>query len=196
MSALHRRRARAALAVAGTLLAVTAALAMAGCGVPLDSAPRPITQTTIAPTDATPTTIASTGAPEVSVYFLNGDRLQRIGYPVEGDPTIRQALDFVLAAPPESSDEDLHTSVPPGTELRSVEVTGGVATVDLTSAINDVSGPAQKEAFAQIVFTALAFDEVQSVRFLIDGEPIDAPTDDGNLAEVSAGNYDAPLNPR
>lgn len=184
------RRTLLALAVA-----VTAAV-LAGCGVPLDRAPRPITQTTIAPTDATPTTIATSGAPEVSVYFLNGDQLQRIGYPVEGDPTIGQALDFVLAAPPEPIGEDLHTSVPPGTELRSVEVTDGVATVDLTSAINDVSGPAQKEAFAQIVFTALAFDDVQTVRFLIDGEPIDAPTDDGNLAEVTADNYDAPLNPR
>jgi hypothetical protein len=31
---------------------------------------------------------------------------------------------------------------------------------------------------------------------LIDGEPIDAPTDDGNLAKVDADNYDPPLNPR
>ena len=71
-----------------------------------------------------------------------------------------------------------------------------MATIDLTSEINDVTGPAQKEAFAQIVFTALAFEEVQQVRFLIDNEVIDAPTDDGNLALISAENYDAPLNPR
>ena len=177
--------------------AAVAASVLAGCGVPIDPEPRPITQTTLAVTDATPTTIAPDGAAqEVSVYFLNGDRLERKGYPVEGEPTIGKALDFVLAAPAEDGTTELHTAIPPGTELRGVEVTDGIATIDLTSAINDVSGPTQKEAFAQIVFTALAFDEVQSVRFMIDGEGIDAPTDDGNLAEVSAGNYDAPLNPR
>lgn len=179
-----------------TLLAAAISIAVASCGVPLDDAPRPITQTTLAPTDTAPTTIVTPGAQEVSVYFLNGERLERQGYPVEGEPTIRQALEYVLAAPPDGTEETLHTSVPPGTELRSVEVTDGVATIDLTSEINDVTGPAQKEAFAQIVFTALAFEEVQQVRFLIDNEVIDAPTDDGNLALISAENYDAPLNPR
>lgn len=185
---MNRRFAFAAAAIAGSVLV--------SCGVPIDRAPRPITQTTLSDADETPTTIASSGAPEVSVYFLNGDTLQRQGYPVDGDPTLSKALSFVLAAPAEGSGADIRTSVPPGTQVRSAEVTDGVATIDLTSSINDVTGPAQKEAFAQIVFTALAFDNVQSVRFLIDGKPIDAPTDDGNLAVVTADNYNPPLNPR
>ena len=80
--------------------------------------------------------------------------------------------------------------------LHGAMVADGLATIDLSSEIDDIGGPAQKKAFAQIVFTALGFDEVERVRFLVDGKPVDAPTDDGNLAEVTADDYDPPLNPR
>lgn len=187
-----RRRA----AIACGALAVTSGLAaLAGCGVPLDDVPRPISNTTVASTDV-PTTISPTGAATVPVYFLNGERLQAVEYPVEGEVTLGKALDFVLAAPPEDSSADLRTSIPPGTRLRGVEVADGLATIDLTGEISDIGGPPQKEAFAQIVFTALGFDEVREVQFQIDGKPIDAPTDDGNVAVVSADAYNPPLNPR
>ena len=189
-----RRRTVAGLALA---FAAAALLSAAGCGVPIDQEPRPINQTTVVVTETVPTTISPTGGDLVSVYFLNGERLQAQEYPVEGEVTLGKALDYVLAAPPVDEPADLHTSVPPGTGLRGVTVDDdGLATIDLTGEINDIGGAVQKEAFAQIVFTALDFDEVQEVQFMIDGEPIDAPTDDGNLAVVSADNYDPPLNPR
>jgi spore germination protein GerM len=172
-------------------------LGLAACGVPIDQEPRAISQTTIAPaaTVTVPTTVSPGGA-SVAVYFLNSNALQAQEYPVEGEVTLGKALDFVLATPPDDTSPALHTSVPPDTRLRGVEVADGLATIDLTSEINDIGGSTQKQAFAQIVFTALGFDEVQEVRFLIDGRPIDAPTDDGNLSVVSAENYDPPLNPR
>jgi spore germination protein GerM len=188
MSPVLRRSATAAAAIAVVVLA--------GCGVPLDREPRPISQTTIAPAATVPTTVAPSGAPTVSVYFLNGDRLEAQQYPVEGEATLGDALGFVLAAPPDDA-TSLRTSVPPDTRLRGVTVDeDGLATIDLSGEIDDVSGPTQKEAFAQIVFTALGFDEVQQVRFLVDGEAIDAPTDDGNVAVISADDYEPPLNPR
>jgi len=182
-----------ALAAAASL---TVLAVLVGCGVPLDDAPRAISKTTTATTDTVPVTISPTGAPAVAVYFLNGERLQAVEYPVEGEATLGQALSFVLSAPPDDGSADLRTSVPPGTRLRGVEVAGGLATIDLTGEIKDVSGSPQKEAFAQILFTALGFNEVQEVQFQIDGKPIDAPTDDGNLATVSADDYKPPLNPR
>ena len=188
---LPRRLLAGGLAAAAALASLAA---LPGCGVPIDREPRPINQTTVAPAATVPTTVAPTGAPSVSVYFLNDDRLQAEQYPVEGEITLGKALDFVLAAPPEGS--DLDSSVPPDTQLRGVVVEDGTATIDLTSQINDIGGPNQKEAFAQIVFTALGFDEVDEVQFQVDGESIDAPTDDGNLATVTADNYDPPLNPR
>jgi len=190
------RRHRSLVTLAAALSAISLGL-VASCGIPLDDEPRTIAQTTITPTTETPTTISlTTDAPEVSVYFLRGESLERQGYPVEDEPTVQQAVAFVLEPPAGGTSPALRSSVPPGTALRSIEVAGGAAIIDLTAEISDVSGPAQKEAFAQIVFTTLAFDDIDRVRFLVDGEAIDAPSDDGNLAVVRAENYDAPLNPR
>jgi spore germination protein GerM len=188
---------RRCVRTAAALAVATALAAAAGCGVPLDREPRPINQTTVAPAATVPTTVAPSGAPTVPVYFLNGDRLEAQEYPVEGEATLGKALDFVLAAPPDDAPTSLRTAIPPGTRLRGVTVADdGLATIDLTGEIDDVSGPTQKEAFAQIVFTALGFDEVQEVSFLVDGKAIDAPTDDGNLAVITVDDYEPPLNPR
>jgi spore germination protein GerM len=176
--------------------ALAGLVGLAGCGVPIDREPRPINQTTVTPAKPVPTTVAKVGGPKVAVYYLNRDRLQAEELAVEGEVSLGKALAFVLAAPPDDASSELRTSVPPDTQLRGVVVEDGLATIDLSGEINDIGGPAQKEAFAQIVFTALEFDEVQRVRFSVDGEPVDAPTDDGNLAEVTAENYDPPLNPR
>jgi spore germination protein GerM len=181
--------------LAAALVAVAASV-LAACGIPLDEAPEVVSSPTSSGSAAPTTTLADGASAEVAVYFLRGDRLEAQSYPVAGSPQLRDALGFVLARPAEGSDPELRTSVPPGTTLRRVQVAGDVASIDLSSDIDDVSGLAQKEAFAQMVFTALAFTDVQQVRFLVEGRTIDAPTDDGNLSLISADNYDKPLNPR
>lgn len=182
--------------LAGLAVAALAVAGLAACGVPLDSQPRAITRTTVTANDVPPTTSASPGAQDVSVYFVRDDRLEEVRYPVSGDATLSAALRFALGSPAEGSPAGLTTAVPPGTRLRGVAVADGVASVDLSSEINDISGENQKQAFAQLVFTALSFRGVSAVRFLIQGKPVDAPTDHGNLAEVAADDYDPPLNPR
>ena len=180
------------------LLAATVALALAaivaGCGIPVDDSPRAISRTTASPETAVPTTLSGTESEQVSVYFLRGESLERQTRDVDQEPTLGQAIGFVLEPPPEGS--DLSTAVPPGTRLLGVEVDDQVATIDLTSEINDVTALLQKRAFAQIVFTALAWEGVEAVRFEVEGEPTDAPTDDGDLAVVNADDFDPPLNPR
>lgn len=183
--------------IAAALGAVALVVALVGCGVPLDSHPRRITQTSeVDPADVPPTTSASPGAQEVSVYFLRDDRLEEVRYPVS-DPSLGAAISYVLAGPTSTSSSQLRTAVPPGTDLLGVEIRdGGVARIDLSSEINDISGETQKEAFAQLVFTALSYRGVDRVRFLIEGKGVDAPTDDGNLTVVTADDYQKPLNPR
>jgi spore germination protein GerM len=178
------------------VVAAIAAASVAGCGVPLDESPQPITRPTLASERNTPTTVARSDGPEAGVYFLSDDRLVRVAYPVADEPTLGDALGFALSAPAEGADREVRTAIPPGTELRSVEVSNAIATIDLTDEMNDVQGQSQKEAFAQLVFTALEFDEVRGVRFRIDGKPIDAPTDQGNLSVIDADDYEPPLNPR
>lgn len=178
------------------LAIVAASLVASSCGVPLDTSPRAINQTTV-PVDETPTTTPTTsdtpGAATVAVYFLRSGRLEAARYPVEGDSTLRKALELVLGGP--QDDATLSTSIPPDTSLLGVTIEGSTAMIDLTSEIGDISGQPGKQAFAQIVFTALSFAEVDTVTFRVEGQPIVAPTDRGNLEAVSAEDYDPPLNP-
>lgn len=184
------RRSRSAWMLAG---AVALGAVVAGCGVPLDNEPRPVTGATV-PRETTPTTSASPTAQEVSVYYLEGDHLAVTRYPVEGEPTLDAALGFLLSGEPTGQAK---TVIPPGTSLRSLKVDDDLATIDLTSEIvDDTSGQVQKQAFAQIAFTALATENINQVRFLVDGKPVEVPTDRANQNVITADDYDPPLNPR
>lgn len=197
MSAVHpeqirtgvpRRRRAVAATVAGALIA--AITAISACGVPIDDEPRAIGRTTIDPdSDAarqTPTTSDSPGARQVSVYFMRQEALVAVDFPVDGIPSIDDALTFATGEPPAG----YNTSIPSGTSILSVEVESSVATIDLTGDINDVSGQTQKQAYAQLVFTAFAFRDLDAVRFEVDGKAVDAPTDNGNRESVTVDDYD------
>ena len=174
--------------------ALVIALWLGACGVPLDSAPRAINRTTttlVSQTTVPPSEEAA--APKVRVYFLNDDRLVATDIAVEAEPDLARAIGLVLATKP---DAPLQTRIPPGTNLLGLRVEGSVALIDLSDAIEDISGPTQKEAYAQIVFTALEFTQITSVQFRVQGKPVDAPTDNSNLAVVTADDYAPPLNPR
>ena len=191
---LHRAPRRHQVVLVGVLLAVAAAVG--GCGVPLDSSPRVIPRTTTVESgpgsqQQTPTTSGSPTARTISAYFLRDEGLQRVLYRVEGEPTLSGALAFVCSDPPEA----LKTSIPTGTRILSAHLDGHVAIIDVTSAINDISGLPQKQAYAQMVFTALAFSGVSAVEFHVDGKAVDAPTDNGNRTQVTDSDYRGALNP-
>ena len=183
------------------LLTLLAGLVLlAACGVPLDSSPRTISRDpadTTEPADVPPTTNGSPTAQKVSLYFLRQDHLEEVRYGVTESPTLGSAMAYVLAGPQGGSSSKYRTAIPPGTELSGdAIVRNGTARIDLSGEINFISGETQKQAFAQLVFTALALPGVQKVRFLIEGKGVDAPTDDGNLTLVTADDYKSPLNPR
>ena len=58
-----------------------------------------------------------------------------------------------------------------------------VLVVDLNSNIDNVRGDGSRLAFGQIVCTADAFDEVQAVRFEVEGQPRAAPKGDGESTD-------------
>jgi hypothetical protein len=167
----------------------TTLTAVAGCGVPIDDGPRAISRTTVDPSvddsRVTPTTSDRPGAVEVTAYFIGDQRLVGVAFPVDDEPGLRDALAFALGEPP----RQLTTALPSGTQILSAEVVDAVAVIDLTSEINDISGQSQKQAYAQLAFTAFTFADVVRVQFLVDGEPVDAPTDDGNKAVVTPDDF-------
>lgn len=197
MTRLSARGATIATAVAA--LAAVAVLA-AGCGVPLDSSPRPISRTSVVSGAVsgreTPTTSASPTAIDVAAFFLRDETLVAGKFRIGAAPTLPDVLAFVFGDPPPG----LTTSIPAGTRLISVKVAGRVATIDLSSHINDVSGQSQKQAYAQIVFTALRSTQVpgrqlEAVQFEVEGKAVDAPTDNGNRNSVTQADYRGPLRP-
>jgi hypothetical protein len=87
----------------------------------------------------------------------------------------RIALTALLSGPTNAEREAfIGTEIPDGTELLGLNIAGGVATVDLSDEFAD-SGSSLEETvrLAQVVYTITQFDTVRSVRFRIDGEPVD-----------------------
>jgi hypothetical protein len=102
----------------------------------------------------------------VAVYFLRDGKLSPVRRTVEQSPAVaRTALTSLLAGP--TADEraaGLTTAIPQGTTVENLELTGGVATVDL----GDDAPPDGEQGLretAQIVATLTRFPTVQAVRF-------------------------------
>ncbi len=186
---MTRRRCCTVALVAGLAL-VTA------CGVPLDDEPRAITRTSLGSASETVTTETTSAAPDavdVSVYFLDEGELEPRFLAVEAPATLQKALDLLVSGPPE--DADVSTSIPTGTVVRRATLSKGVARIDLSDKINEIQSRSEKEAFAQMTFTAFDIEGVEKVRFSIEGTLVQAPTDDGNREDVTPANYRGTLNP-
>ena len=169
------------------------ALLAAGCGVRTDEGPRRLAVDEVpyglleaAP--ATTTTTALGPLVTVPVYFLRGDRLVPVSRPVSQPPTVGKAIDALLNGPREDeASGGLRTSVNPSTQLLLARVEDGVARLDLSSEF--AQGPVQRQipSLAQMIFTATAVPGVHAVRFTIEGEPVEVPTPDGNVAVGALG---------
>lgn len=170
---------------------VLAALLVAGCGVPLDSSPQAIKISTTSTTVATTT---GTGDPAnaVKLYYLQGTRLEAYTETLDTDPTVQVALSQLLT---NTAPAGMSTSIPPNTRLIGVSTDGQRVMVNLSQEIEGIVSDAERIAYAQLTFTVLQFRQYTDVTFLIDGKAIDAPTDDGNIRNVTALDYQYPLNP-
>jgi hypothetical protein len=81
--------------------------------------------------------------------------------------------------------DGLSSAIPQSTTIVSVDRDGTTLVVTLSSAIISVTGPEQKNAFAQLTFTAMGLPGVSGVRFRAldnSGRPqdLEPPTDTGN----------------
>lgn len=97
----------------------------------------------------------------------------------ETSATLRAAFEALIAGPTakeRGANPKLMTMIPAGTELRSVKVSRGVATIDLTGAFLSGTDPYSIEArISQVIYTLTQFPTVTRVHFLVDGK--DTPTD-------------------
>lgn len=146
--------------------------------------------TTVSSTDATQLATTTTSAATttsgnespslVPAYFLHesGGNQTRVGPflapAARNASTLELAIEGVLGQTPSEKELGLSSEIPTGTHLIEVDVTDGVATVDLSSAFDDGGGTYSMQArLAQLVFTVTGFDPaINGVRLQIEGAPV------------------------
>ena len=179
-------------------LLVLALAGTAGCGVPTDRDPRPLSPEEVplpppraSPAPATPGQVSpAPAAPEsaarmVRIYLVRDERLAAVDRRVEAPVTLSApalALSALLAGP--SADDTrsgLRTALNADDGARLTSIAGGVATVDFARDPSATDSGEQIIAFAQLVWTATEVPGVRSIRVTLRGAPVEVPVGGGSL---------------
>ncbi|MBO7047663.1 MAG: GerMN domain-containing protein [Spirochaetia bacterium] len=117
-----------------------------------------------------------------ALYFVffspNGDiKLSKINRKVQvtGSP-LQAVMDVLLeGATPDELNQGYLSLIPPGTKLKSIRVSDGIATMDFSEEFmfNTFGPEGMKNQLKQIIYTASEFPTVKAVQFLIDGKKVD-----------------------
>lgn len=185
-------------------IAVVVALLAGGtaCGIATDKEPRAIASSSTSADPDSPSTIDSESANSIeeTVYLIeasangngDGERLTRrvVHVPSTADNAAlaRSTLQKLIALQSDASGAT--NAIPSGTKILSTSLSddGSELTIDLSEEFNDVQQALQRRAFAQLVFSATGLNpaKIDRVRFLIEGEPTRAATD--NEGTPAAGD--------
>ena len=150
------------------------------------------TTSTVTATSTTAATTTTVAIPEVesAIYLFfegypvaPGPYLAAVSRPGIGD--LGEALVSLLeGVTKEEAMMGLSSTIPEGTKLLGVEVVEGVALVDLSLEFKSGGGSlSMMGRVAQIVYTATRFEEVDSVRFLLEGTPLDVLGGEGLIID-------------
>jgi germination protein M len=190
------------------LALVLAACGTEGTGDTTTTSAVPST-TSVAPTTTTlaPTTTTTPPAPSaVVVYFLIDETDDQARGPFlvpvyrgsevasSLDEIEARAMELLLAGPTAAeatSIPAISSAIPSGTRLLDVEVSQGVATVNLSGEYDDGGGTASMSArLAQVVYTLTALDGIDSVTFELDGVPVTTFSSEGLILAGPQGRDD------
>ncbi|MFA5843457.1 MAG: GerMN domain-containing protein [Coriobacteriia bacterium] len=174
---------RAAITLALTL----ALLAASGCSrssEPAAPPPAPSEAPSTPVPPPSPTAVEATTA--VIVYLVEGERVAAVRREARLPSVAAQAVRALLAGPTAAErSRGLGSAVPTGTALRSLSITAGVATIDLSGAFASGGGSlSMRMRAAQVVCTLTGFRTVRSVRFRLDGSPLTALGGEGLILDT------------
>jgi spore germination protein GerM len=177
--------------VTAVIVALVLASTLAACGVSKDSKPRAISPTDVPfgllDQPSTSTTVAASpieGRP-VTVYLIDDKGALRpvtrtVAAPITTAKVANALLKPVSAA---ETAAGLTSAITADTFLRGLDgPVDGLLTVDLSSALLNVTGRRQIQALAQVVFTMTDLANVERVLFEFDGRRRDVPRGNGDLA--------------
>ncbi|MGY1608436.1 GerMN domain-containing protein [Geodermatophilus sp. SYSU D00700] len=117
--------------------------------------------------------------PRLIVYFVRGAELTPVERRTDA-ATTASALDELVEGPSRAEvGSGIRTALAP--EVVGVEDVGpeGSATVAVTRGFAGITGGNQLLAVAQVVWTLTDLPTVTGVRFVVDGVPVEVPTDAG-----------------
>ncbi len=161
------------------------ALALAGCGIPVDGAPQDIEDDALTAPGAAASDLSPTAGGQ-RVYFVapdsqTGVRLQQVRRNVPATPNDVLGALFKGLTDTERTDRQLTTLIPVGTKLLSVETAGdGQIVIDVDATIFEAKRTnSLATAVAQIVYTATSLPNIERVRLLVDGQPQEWTVGDG-----------------
>jgi germination protein M len=126
--------------------------------------------TTAPPGTSAATTTTAAGATSVRVYLVRGETIAAVRRSIAPTVAVGGAAMQQLIAGPTGTDTGYSSAVPSSTAVRSLAISDGTATVDLSAAFGSGGGSfSMRMRVAQVVWTLTQFPTVQRVRFLIDG---------------------------
>jgi len=113
----------------------------------------------------------------VSVHLLRGEKLGVAHRSVPASEAVATAAMNALLQGPDDRERaaGLTTAIPAGTELRGIDIDGGIASVDLSGDFASGGGSLSMQArLAQVVYTLSQFDTVEAVVFMLDGKVVES----------------------
>lgn len=190
----RRRTRRTLAATAALLLGAT----VGACGIPADDDPRTISPENVPPEAETETPPEEGATVVAAIWFTRSDGRRDLLTRTEQEvaatgsaPSPATVLEALFEGPPS---EDVGTSIPVGTAVGpgGAEQVGGLLTVDLNDAINDVLGERASSAYGQMVCTVDELPGVDGVEFSFEGETRPSPRGDGvtTNAPLTCDAYD------
>lgn len=171
---------------ATTALALSALVVLGACGVSNDASPRDIPARDV-PFELvaveSPTGAPTEGGDAGQVFLVGSERLAAVERTLGPNGNAFDAITTLLLGPTaEEAAQGLRTAIPSGTRLLAADLQDGVLTIDLSRDFLVVQVVEQRTAVAQLVFTSTGTDDVDRVRFAIEGTLVQVPVDDGSLS--------------
>jgi spore germination protein GerM len=149
---------------------------LAGCGVEPQARPEPLTIP--APQSSQPGQRAETGQ-SLRVYLVRGTGLVPVERAVD-DVTPSAALAALIDGPTRVEViGGLRTALAPQQLSVDEGLPGGLTSVAVSREFTDITGGNQLLAVAQVVWTLTELPGTTEVRFLVEGVPVEVPTDTG-----------------
>ncbi len=174
------------------MLAATGVMSLAACGVPIDSAPHPVELPGSISMPGPSQTTASQGPLTETLYLVKDGHLVGVTRHLPQHPSAEEQLAHLLAGPTGAERQQGLSSALGGIDLRlGVQVRDRRAVVELATSIEGTGRTDDILAFAQIVCTLTARDDIGSVTFTRAGQQVEVPRADSSLTRdpLTAADY-------